>query len=297
MTTPLGGGQALVLYSLLGKELGKNITFIDFTLRMAPPTVFTAIFLVLFLRWGLRYDVEAFPGSREVYRRELAQMGPMNTGEWVSLVGFLVAVAVAFLEPLYAAKLKQVKIEPTLIFLLVAVAMFFIPANRNRERVLTEEIVRRHFPVLAVIVWPTAIALASLLEISGATKVIGGWLGPLAQAAPPLALAGFTGMAGLMTQFTTNTAANAVCVPIAVAAMKAAGSNIIPWALATGMMGGLGYAVVSAAGGIAVVVGYGANIKRMFTNGMVMFAIAFLTNWLFWYLVIFVLKLQFYFRI
>ncbi|MBC7105276.1 MAG: hypothetical protein H5T97_05000, partial [Firmicutes bacterium] len=94
-----------------------------------------------------------------------------------------------------------------------------------------------------------------------------------------------------------NTAANAICVPIAVAAMKAAGANIIPWALATGMLGGLGYAVVSAAGGIAVVVGYGANIRRMFTNGMIMFAIAFLANWLFWYLVIFVLKLQFYFRI
>lgn len=291
--TPLGGGQALVVYALLEKQLGIHIAFIDWTLRMVLPTVFTGIFLAAFMRWGMKYDVETFSGSRELYREELRKMGPMNRGELVSLIGFLVPILVAFMEPLYKDALGPIKIEPALIFLVAAVAMFIIPAKQG-EMVISEDTVKKHFPVTAVIVWPTAVALAAILELSGATKVMGEWLAPLAQASPVVALAGFTGLAGLMTQFSTNTAANAVVVPMAVSTMKAAGQNIIPWAYATGFMGSLGYAVVSASGGVAVVVAYGANIGRMFTNGMIAFGIVWLANLLYWYLVMFVFKWSFY---
>jgi len=292
--TPLGGGQALVVYSLLEKQLGTHIAFIDWTLRLVPPTIFTGIFVLAYLLWGMKYDVDTFPGSKETYREELKRLGPMNRGEWVSLIGFLVGILIAFLEPLYA-KALPVKIEPAMVFLVISVAMFLIPANEKGEMVISEETVKKHFPVLAVIIWPTAMALANLLELTGAAKVMGDWLAPLAEASPGVALAGFTGMAGLMTQFSTNTAANAITVPIAVSTMKAAGQNIIPWAYATGMMGSLGYAVASAAGGIAVVVAYGANIRRMFWHGLVVAAIVWAANWFFWYMVMYVLKLSFYF--
>jgi sodium-dependent dicarboxylate transporter 2/3/5 len=293
--TPLGGGQALVVYQMLGKEIGHNIAFIDWTMRAVPPTLFTAIFIVAFLRWGMKYDVEKFSGSRELYREELKKLGPMNRGEWISLVGFLFAIAVAFLEPLYK-NLLPVTIEPAAIFLLVAIIMFFIPATKDGEKVIGEEMVKKHFPITAVIVWPTAVALAAILEMSGATKVMASWLAPLASASPAVALAGFTGLAGLMTQFSTNTAANAVVVPMAVSTMKAVGQSVVPWSYAVGLMGSLGYAVVSASGGIAVVVAYGANIRRMFTNGLIAFAIAWVANWVFWYLVMYVFKIAFYFR-
>lgn len=292
--TPLGGGQALVVYQMLGKQLGYNIAFIDWTLRAIPPTLFTAIFLVIFLRWGMKYDVQTFAGSRDLYKEELKKMGPMNRGEWVSLVGFLVAIGIAFLEPLY--KGLPFKIEPAAVFLLISIIMFFIPATREGEKVISEEMVKKHFPITAVIVWPTAVALAAILEMSGATKVMGSWFAPLATASPAVALAGFTGLAGLMTQFSTNTAANAIVVPMAVSTMKAAGQSIVPWSYAVGLMGSLGYAVVSASGGIAVVVAYGANIRRMFTNGLIAFVIAWIANWVFWYTVMYVLKLAFYFR-
>ncbi|KJS01576.1 MAG: hypothetical protein VR68_04710 [Peptococcaceae bacterium BRH_c4a] len=292
--TPLGGGQALVVYQLLGKEVGHNIAFIDWAMRAIPPTLFTAIFIVAFLRWGMKYDVQTFSGGRDVYREELKKLGPMNTGEWVSLIGFLVAIGIAFLEPFI--KGLPFKIEPAAVFLLIAVIMFFIPANKEGEKVISEEMVKKHFPITAIVVWPTAVALAAILEMSGATKVMGSWLAPLATASPAIALAGFTGLAGLMTQFSTNTAANAVVVPMAVSTMKAVGQSPIPWAYSVGLMGSLGYAVVSASGGIAVVVAYGANIRRMFTNGLIAFAIAWVANWIFWYLVMFVFKFAFYFR-
>lgn len=293
--TPLAGGQALVVYQMLEKQIGHNIAFIDWTMRALPPTIFTAIFLVAFLRWGMKYDVQTFSGSRELYREELKKLGPMNRGELVSLIGFVFAIMVAFLEPLYKGVIP-VKIEPAAVFLLVSIIMFFIPANKEGEKVIDEAMVKKHFPITAVIVWPTAVALAAILELSGATKVMGSWLAPLASASPEVALAGFTGLAGLMTQFSTNTAANAIVVPMAVSTMKAVGESVVPWAYAVGFMGSLGYAIVSASGGIAVVVAYGANIKRMFTNGMIAFAIAWAANWVFWYLVIYVLKLSFYFR-
>ena len=292
--TPLGGGQALVVYQMLGKELGHNIAFIDWTLRAIPPTLFTAIFVVAFLRWGMKYDIDTFSGTREMYKEELNKLGPMNKGELISLLGFVFAILVAFLEPLYKNALP-VKIEPAAVFLVVAVVMFFISGNEKGDKVIDEQMIKKHFPITAIIVWPTAVALASILELSGAVKVMGDWFAPLASASPEVALAGFTGLAGLMTQFSTNTAANAIVVPMAVSTMKAVGQSVVPWAYSIGLMGSLGYAVVSASGGIAVVVAYGANIRRMFTNGMMLFGIVWTANWLFWYLVMFLFKVPFYF--
>lgn len=292
--TPLGGGQALVVYQLLGKELGHNIAFIDWTLRAIPPTLFTALFVVAFLRWGMKYDIDTFSGTKELYKGELKKLGPMNAGEWVSLLGFLFAILVAFLEPFYK-NLISVKIEPAAIFLVIAVLMFFINGNNKGEKVIDMQMIKKNFPITAVVVWPTAIALASILEFSGAIKVMGTWFAPLAYASPGIALGGFTFLAGFMTQFSSNTAANAIVVPMAVSTMKAVGQSVVPWAYAVGLMGSMGYAVVSASGGIAVVVSYGANIRRMFTNGMMLFGIVWAANWLFWYLVMFVFKFSFYF--
>ncbi|MDI6906700.1 MAG: SLC13 family permease [Thermoanaerobacterales bacterium] len=291
--TPLAGGQALVVYAMLQEQLGAPVDFVSWSIRAVLPVIFITLCIIPFLRWGLKYDVDTFPGSKNIYKEELAKLGPMSRAEKVSLYGFLLGIVIVFAEPLFRDYLPY-KIEPSILFLLIAIAMFLIPANKSGEKVLSEDIIKKYFPINALVIWPTAIAMARILEESGATAVIGTWLAPLATASAGVALAGFTGVAGLMTQFSTNTAANAVVVPIAIQTMKAAGQNIIPWIYAVGSMGALGYAVVSANGGMAVLAGYGMDIKRLFYNGMIIAAIAFAANWVFWYTVMFVLKLAFY---
>lgn len=291
--TPLGGGQALVVYAMLQEQLGHPVDFAAWSIRVIIPVIFIVLCIIPYLIWGLKYDALHFPGSREVYKQELKNMGPMSTAEKVSLYGFLLGIVIVFAEPLFKEYLPF-KIEPSILFLLIAIAMFIIPANRNGEKVLSDDVVRQYFPVNALLVWPTAIAMARILEMSGTMDVVGGWLAPLATASPGVALAGFTGLAGLITQFSTNTAANALVVPIAIETMKAAGQNIIPWIYAVGCMGALGFAVVSANGGMAILAGYGMDLKRLFYNGLIIAAIAFAANWVFWYTVMFVLKLAFY---
>lgn len=291
--TPLGGGQALVVYAMLEKELGAPVPFASWSLHVIIPVIFIVLCLIPYLRWGLKYDTLHFPGSREVYKQELKNMGPMSLAEKVSLYGFLLGLILVFTEPLYKG-LLPFKLEPSILFLLIAITMFIIPANKSGEKVLSDDVVKQYFPVNALLVWPTAIAMAKILEMSGTMAVVGTWLAPLASASPGVALAGFTGLAGLITQFSTNTAANALVVPVAIETMKVAGQNIIPWIYAVGCMGALGFAVVSANGGMAILAGYGMNIKRLFYDGLVMAAIAFVANWVFWYLVVFVFKVAFY---
>lgn len=293
--TPLGSGAALVVFEMIEKIVGHPISFIAWTVRMVPFIVITGIVISLYMMYVMKYDVKEFQGSKSHYREELSKMGKWSLGEKISLWGFLIGIILVFFEPAYR-NLLPYRIEPTSVFFVIAVVMFLIPTETG-ERVLNAEILKNHFPVVAIIIWPTAVALAKIIQISGASKVVASWLGPLAAASPLSALAGFTGIGALLTQFSSNTSACAIVTPIAISAMQGAGHNPIAWAFAVGLSASFGYAVVSSTGGMAIAVVFGANIKEMFKHGLIVAALVWIVNLILWYLIILVFEVPFYFTI
>jgi len=293
--TPLGSGAALVVFDMIAKVVGHPIPFISWTIRMTPFILISGVVISLYMMYIMKYDVKEFAGSKEHYRNELTSMGRWSLGEKISLWGFVIGLLLVFFQPVYR-NLLPYRIEPTSVFFVIAIIMFLIPTETG-EKVLNPGILKKHFPIVAIIIWPTAVALAKIMKISGATKVIASMLGPLAAYSPFSALAGFTGLGTLLTQFSSNTSACAITTPIVISAMQGAGQNPIPWALATGLCASFGYAVVSATGGMAVTVAFGGNIKTMFKHGLIIAALVWIVNLILWYLIILVWEMPFFFRI
>ena len=290
--TPLGSGAALIALKEFQDFLGRDIEFLSWSIRMVPPLMLEALAVALYLRFVPRYERSDFPGSKSYYREELAKLGPVTRGEYIAFWGFIIGIVLVFGRPFFKAYVP-IKIDPTAIFFLIACLMFLIPATKD-EKVLTTDTLRKYFPIVAIIIWPTAVALAKILKITGASKVVAVWMAPLATGDPELALAGFTAIGGLLTQFSTNSAAVAIVTPIAIDSIKAIGENALPWGMATSLMAANGFAVVSATGGMAVCVAYGANIRALFVHGMAIAGIVWVVNYIYWYLVIFTFKPQFY---
>lgn len=290
--TPLGSGAALIALKEFQNYLGRDIEFFNWTIRLVPPLMIEALAIAVYLRFVPKYEIKEFPGSRDHYREELAKLGPASRGELISFWGFILGILLVFGRPFFKAYVP-IKIDPTAVFFLIACLMFLVRATKD-EKVLNPAILKSHFPVVAIIIWPTAVALATILKITGASAVVGTWMAPLASGMPEVALAGFTAIGGLITQFSTNSAAVAIVTPIAIDSIKAIGENALPWGLATALMAHNGYAVVSATGGMAVCVAYGANIRSLFIHGMAIAGIVWAVNYVYWYIVIFELKPAFY---
>jgi len=290
--TPLGSGAALIALKEFQGYLGHDIEFLSWTVRMVPPLMLEALAIALYLRFALNYEISEFPGSKDHYRNELAKLGPPSRGELISFWGFVIGIVLVFGRPFFKAYVPF-KIDPTAVFFMIACLMFLIRATKD-EMVLNPKILHNHFPVVVIIIWPTAVALAEILKITGASAVVGTWMAPLASGAPEVALAGFTAIGGLITQFSTNSAAVAIVAPLAIDSIKAIGENALPWGMATALMAANGYAVVSATGGMAVCVAYGANIRSLFIHGMALAGVVWTVNYIYWYLVIFVFKPAFY---
>jgi sodium-dependent dicarboxylate transporter 2/3/5 len=106
MTTPLGGGQAVVTLGFLEKYVGHEVFFIDWTLRMLPVSLCVMVAVAAYLYLAMKPEIEYFEGSRNFYREELQSMGPMKYEEMIVFWGFMLIVLLALTRPLYAVYVK-----------------------------------------------------------------------------------------------------------------------------------------------------------------------------------------------
>ena len=76
MTTPLGGGQAVVTLSFFEKYLKHEVYFFDWTIRMLPLSLLVMAAMSVMMYFFMRAEITEFSGSKDYYRKELAQIGP-----------------------------------------------------------------------------------------------------------------------------------------------------------------------------------------------------------------------------
>ncbi len=150
LPTPLGGGQNLLIYEFLNEAVGRKIYFYEWTMRMLPFTLLFIPFIGFYISHILQSEDVKLPGSKEIYQKELNKMGKMKKGEIYSALVFVLAVASAFFEPLYAKILPA--LDPAFIFFSLAFLLFFIPTE-EKENVLSIKSMGR-FPITVMIVWP-----------------------------------------------------------------------------------------------------------------------------------------------
>lgn len=300
MATPLGGGQAVVTFGLLNKYLGHDTYFIDWTMRMVPISllIIAAIGLLMYF---MPTDRETFGRSKEFYRQELDKIGPMTFEEKVSFFAFVIAIGLAILQPLYASYTKGPMwgwLNPTHLFCIIPLILLFVPSKQVKgESILSTEALRKYFPITILFMWPTSIALSKILGATGAGAVFSQWIAPLLTVNDTLSLFAWSVFPNLLSQVTSDTAAAGVMVPLAIEAMgdwHGLEFGAVAWIWVTGSAISWAYAVASATGAQGIVAGYGANLRTMFVWGMIACVISILLTFLFFYVTVLLLELDFY---
>jgi len=301
MTTPLGGGQAVVTLAFLEKYIGREVFFIDWSIRMIPISLCVMAAVGAYTYFFMKPELTFFKGSRDFYREELKAMGSMKYEEMVVFYGFVVIVLLALLRPLYVDYVSGSGwkwMHPSPLFFIFAIVLYFWPARTNAgENILSIPTVVKHFPIAIIFIWPGAVALGRILTKTGAGDVVAGWLQPFIASGDVAAIFGFTLGSNVLSQVTSDTAAAGVMIPLVIEAFKnwhgmEYGAVAFIWIAGSALS--WSFAVASSTGAQGIVAGFGANLKRMFVYGIGAGIISILITFLYYVITVVVLKLDLY---
>lgn len=301
MTTPLGGGQAVVTLSFFEKYLKHEVYFLDWTIRMLPLSLLVMTAMSIMMYYFMRPEITEFKGSKDYYRRELAQMGPMTYEEKVISFAFLLVVGLAMLKPLYAQYVKGpnfawLNFSP--LFFIVASLLFFWPARtKTNENIISIPTLVQHFPITILFIWPASVALGTILNDTGVSAVFAQWLQPFIAAGDVAAISAVTIGSNGLSQVTSDTATAGVMMPLVIKAFShwnglEYGAVAFIWIAGASLS--FSYATASATGAQGIVAGYGANLQRMFVYGMLGGLISIVITIAYFWITVAVLKLDFY---
>jgi sodium-dependent dicarboxylate transporter 2/3/5 len=301
MTTPLGGGQAVVTLSFFEKYVKHEVYFFDWLIRMLPLSLLVMVAMSLMMYFFMRGEIKQFSGSKVYYRNELARMGRMTYEEKVISTAFLLIVGLAILKPLYAAYVKGpnftwLNFSP--LFFIVAALLFFWPARTKKgENIISIPTLVQHFPLTILFIWPASVALGQILNETGVSSVFALWLQPFIAAGDVAAISAVTIGANALSQVTSDTATAGVMMPLVIKAFSdwnglQYGAVAFIWIAGASLS--FSYATASATGAQGIVAGYGANLQRMFVYGMIGGVISTVITILYFVIAVGVLKLDFY---
>jgi len=301
MTTPLGGGQAVVTLSFFEKYIKHEVYFFDWAARMLPLSLLVMTAMSMMMYFLMRGEITEFKGSKDFYRKELAQMGPMKYEEKVISIAFLLVVSLAILRPLYAAHVKGPNfawLQFSPLFFIAAAMLFFWPARTKRgENIISIPTLVQHFPITILFIWPASVALGQILNDTGASSVFAIWLQPFIAAGDVAAISAVTIGANALSQVTSDTATAGVMMPLVIKAFASwhgleFGAVAFIWIAGASLS--FSYAFASSTGAQGIVAGYGANLPRMFVYGMIGGVLSTVITIIYFVIAIVVLKLDFY---
>lgn len=221
----IGSPPNAVFVGVLEKSLSIKITFLDYMLVGIP------IFLVFtFIAWWIMLKVmppefQEIPGSRELIRRELANLGPMSTQEWRVLAVFALA---ALLWIIYPFCLKGVipNIGDTMVAIFGALLLFLIPSGRKKGEFLLDESAFGKLPWGILLLFGAGFSVAEVFETTGVAAWLADLLTGLEGVPYFVIILAVTTLLVFTTEITSNTAIATIFMPIM--ASLAAALNIAP---------------------------------------------------------------------
>lgn len=269
---------------------------------MIPVSLVVMLVMCVFMWLFMKPEIQTFKGGREFYRQELREMGPFSYEEKVACLGFALIVVLALIRPMYVDFLKGpffAWMHPSRMFFILALLLFFIPSRREpSETLVSIDSLKKHFPLAILFIWPASVALGRILNQTGASAVVGGWLESfVASGSDIMSIAAFSIGGNALSQVTSDTAAAGVMIPMVIETFKNWGGlqfGAVPFIWAVGSAISWSYAVASSTGAQGIVAGFGANLKRMFVYGLIGGLISVLVSTLYFIIAIAVFKSDFY---
>lgn len=226
--SPIGSSANLVAISYIESLTGKEFMYGEWVIRFLPLLACIILVNLLFL-FHLRFPSSLDSGTKEYFVTLYKQFGPMKRGEIISLLLFSAATLLAFLRPLFADLLPDLK--PAYIFLTCGLLLFFLPDEKNQP-MLTWQYAEAHAMWGMMFLFASGMALGKILIETGAVSRLSAFL-----AETPLS-GGFTAMllvcafSSLFSEISSNTAAASVSIPIVISLTQALGLPPAPYIIA-----------------------------------------------------------------
>lgn len=263
--TPIGGAPNLLTVGFIEESItGREFLFLTWVVRMVPLTLVVVVLMALFLRYAMRADVAALPGSKDYVRDALDKLGPMKLEERWGLGLFAAAAVLAFARPLYAQLIPG--LTPAFAFVTMAVLSFAIRTRRGP--LISWPFAQANMYWGLFYLFAGGIALGRILDASGAAEAFAGMLVPYAGGGGLVAVVVFATLTTVLTQVTSNTAAIAIVVPITISTFETLGLNPVPFVYIVTAIGNCGFILPSSSGGPAIAAGFGINLKTMAVMGL-----------------------------
>ncbi len=274
LATPLGGAPNLLAVRFVEQDvIAHEFLFTTWVTRMFPMTVLIAAVSFIFMRFAFKPEMDEVEGTRAYFSRELSALGKLTVPERWGAGLFLTAIGLAFSRQLYASLLPG--LTPAFGFLACGILCFVI--RHKGEPILEWEYAQNHMVWGLIYLFAGGSALGQVLTETGTAQFVADRLVPLAGGGAFPAVLVFSFMTVVITQITSNTAAVAIIVPITISTFQSLGLNPIPFIYIVVAAGNCGFMLPSSAGGPAMAAGYGANLKTMFSWGLWLTILTFLT--------------------
>jgi sodium-dependent dicarboxylate transporter 2/3/5 len=262
--SPLGGAQNLLTVQFLEQQLIEHeFLFTTWVARVGPLMIFAAAASLVFMGAAFRPEADRVEGTRDYFTKELRRLGAMSIPEQWGLTLFTLAALLAFTRQLYAGWLPG--LTPAVAFLAVGVASFAI--RHKGQPILDWEYAQTHMVWGLIYLFAGGAALGQILSDTGTAQFVADLLIPLAGGGGLLAVGVFTFLTLLLTQITSNTAAVAIVVPIAISTFGSLGLNPVPFVYIVAAAGNCGLMFPSSSAGPAIAAGYGVHLPTMMWRG------------------------------
>ena len=232
MGTPVGTPPNLLGKGFL-QQAGIDISFAGWMMLCVPIVIVTMAFMFLWMVRPSSRSITLGEDARRAVRDELVKLGPMGRGERNVILAFGITAALWIIPGFGQAILGSTSpviqrlnsVVPESIAALVgAVLLFLLPINWQARRfTLTwEEASRIDWGI--ILLFGGGLAMGRLADSTGLSAAFGQWV---TTQFPGMGTVGltllFTGVAVVMSEAASNTAAANIIVPMAIAVAKAAG--------------------------------------------------------------------------
>lgn len=280
LATPIGTPPNLIGIGQLRKELGIPLTFTDWMSFALPITIVLFVALLGVLLAVERPGWQRLPGLDNLLAARRAQLGPLTRGEVNALIAFGVAV-VLWVAPALAgiylgheaelSRLLRDRIPEATAAVFAAGLLFVLPVSwSRREFTITWEQATR-IDWGTILIFGSGLCLGSLAFSTGLARAFADSLLVMTGVTSLLGITALvTGMAILLSELTSNTAAATMVVPVSIALAKAAEVDPMAPALGACIGSSFGFILPVSTAPNALIYGTGrVPLWRMFRAGLV----------------------------
>lgn len=270
--SPIGSSANLVAISYIEKMTGQEFMYGEWVIRFLPLLTCIILLNLLFLL-HMKYPAMTGNCTKSYFEGLSKGFGPMGRGERTSLILFSAATLLAFLRPLFADFLPDMK--PAYVFLTIGLLLFFLQDEKGRP-MLTWSYAEGHAMWGMMFLFASGMALGKILIETGAVGHLSALLATSSITGGFPAMLLFRAFSALFSEISSNTAAASVAIPIVISLSAALGLNPVPYVIASIVSANCAYILPISTR--AIPVSYGLSAALQIRQGLVLSLLSILAT-------------------